>query len=235
MRSEHSMQLTIKPRQVDSRPMTLPSRDELASRYLDQLPFEPYKVQEDALLAWFTSDQGVLVCAATGMGKTLIAEAALFEALHMRPTGLLHHAADRPDGTEVPRDARPRRPVGIPGNRRRPGDRQSPRKPRGPGARGRGGNPAQSPPARRVRFPAHGGGRHGRVPQLQRSGTRHRLGIDPGIAAAARASALALGHGGQRHGLHPLAAAKPPADPRTGPRRRTPRAAELPLDRRQRC
>jgi superfamily II DNA or RNA helicase len=49
------------------------SREDIAFMYLEQLPFEPYPFQEQAILDWFSSEQGTLVCAPTGMGKTLIA------------------------------------------------------------------------------------------------------------------------------------------------------------------
>jgi superfamily II DNA/RNA helicase len=64
----------------------MPSRDEIALEFLDQIPYEPYPVQEEAILTWFDTERGVLVSAPTGTGKTLIAEAALFEALHTGKT-----------------------------------------------------------------------------------------------------------------------------------------------------
>ncbi len=56
-------------------------RAEICDKFLDKLAFDPYPFQEEALLAWFEVEGGVLVTAPTGMGKTLIAEAAIFEAL----------------------------------------------------------------------------------------------------------------------------------------------------------
>ena len=57
------------------------TREDIAFMYLEQLPFEPYPFQEEAILDWFSSEQGTLVCAPTGMGKTLIAEAGIYEAM----------------------------------------------------------------------------------------------------------------------------------------------------------
>ncbi len=62
------------------------SRDDLALKFLESLPYAPYPVQEEAILAWFETDSGVMVCAPTGTGKTLIAEAAIYEALHTGKT-----------------------------------------------------------------------------------------------------------------------------------------------------
>ncbi len=56
-------------------------RDDICSKFLDTIEFELYPFQEEALLAWFESEGGALISAPTGMGKTLVAEAAIFEAL----------------------------------------------------------------------------------------------------------------------------------------------------------
>ena len=58
-------------------------RGEVCDRFLDALTYDLYPFQEEALLAWFEDEGGVLVTAPTGMGKTLIAEAAIYEALHL--------------------------------------------------------------------------------------------------------------------------------------------------------
>lgn len=62
------------------------SRDELTLDFLDLLPYAPYPVQEEAIYKWFDSDTGVMVCAPTGTGKTVIAQAAIYEALRTGKT-----------------------------------------------------------------------------------------------------------------------------------------------------
>jgi superfamily II DNA/RNA helicase len=57
------------------------SRDEIVLQYLDRLAHTPYPVQEEALFAWASCDDGVLMSAPTGTGKTLVAEAAVYEGL----------------------------------------------------------------------------------------------------------------------------------------------------------
>ncbi|MBL8878911.1 MAG: DEAD/DEAH box helicase [Phycisphaerales bacterium] len=66
---------------MTSAPGTL-TRADICSRYIESVPYALYPFQEEALLAWFESTGGLMVCAPTGMGKTLIAESAVFEALH---------------------------------------------------------------------------------------------------------------------------------------------------------
>src|SRR5918998_5527781 len=61
--------------------MSVMSRDEIILEYLERLPYAPYPVQEEAMYAWAASEQGVLLSAPTGTGKTLVAEAAVYEGL----------------------------------------------------------------------------------------------------------------------------------------------------------
>ena len=64
---------------ASSEPLT---PEEIAFRYIDELPWPPYPFQEQAIFSWFEAEDGILICAPTGTGKTVIAETALYEALH---------------------------------------------------------------------------------------------------------------------------------------------------------
>src|SRR5271156_4503820 len=57
------------------------SRDEIVLQYMDRLPYSPYPLQEEAMFAWAECEQGVLLSAPTGTGKTLVAELAVYEGL----------------------------------------------------------------------------------------------------------------------------------------------------------
>jgi len=59
----------------------MPSRDEILLEYIDRLIYAPYPLQEEALYAWAASDEGILLSAPTGTGKTLVAEATVYEGL----------------------------------------------------------------------------------------------------------------------------------------------------------
>jgi superfamily II RNA helicase len=59
----------------------MPSRDEIILEYMEQLPYAPYPIQEEAIYAWASADHGMLLSAPTGTGKTLVAEAAIYEGL----------------------------------------------------------------------------------------------------------------------------------------------------------
>src|ERR1700709_977839 len=57
------------------------SRDEIVLDYLERLAYPPYPIQEEALYAWAECEQGILLSAPTGTGKTLVAEGAVYEGL----------------------------------------------------------------------------------------------------------------------------------------------------------
>jgi superfamily II DNA/RNA helicase len=58
-----------------------PARDEIVLEYLDRLAYAPYPLQEEALYSWAACEDGLLLSAPTGTGKTLVAEAAVYEGL----------------------------------------------------------------------------------------------------------------------------------------------------------
>jgi superfamily II DNA/RNA helicase len=57
------------------------TREEIALEYFDKLLYAPYPLQEEAIFAWSECEGGILLSAPTGTGKTLVAEAAVYEGL----------------------------------------------------------------------------------------------------------------------------------------------------------
>ena len=128
-----------------------PSRDDLAERYLDQLPYTavPGPGRRPARLVHRRAGRPRLRPDrhrqdAHRPGRPVRG------AAH-RHRRLLHHAAHRPDRAEVPARCRSRAVRwGFQRRRRRPGHRQPPRQSRRPRPRRRGRDPAQPPaPSRR--------------------------------------------------------------------------------------
>ena len=207
-----------------------PSRDELAAKYLDQLPYTPYPVQEEALLAWFTSDEGLMVCAPTGTGKTVIAEAALFEALHTGKTAYyttpliaLTEQKFREMQAAAVRWGFSAEDVGlVTGNRTVNGE-----------ARILVVvaeillNRLLHAEAFDFADVAHG--RDGRVPQLCRSRARRRLGAVAGHASAARARAAPLGHRRECGRVHRLAQPQSRSQSAARAKHRAQSPSDLPL------
>lgn len=77
--------------QMASQPLT---NEDIALRYLEQLPWPPYPFQEQAIFSWFESEDGILVCAPTGTGKTVIAETGAVSGFDDGSAGVLHDSAD---------------------------------------------------------------------------------------------------------------------------------------------
>ena len=95
----------------------------LAAQYFEQLPFPPYPVQEETLLAWFTSDQGVLVLALDRYGQDIDRRSGRVRSVAWQ-VARSHDTSDRTHRTEAARATDFRRTLGILARRDRLSDRQ---------------------------------------------------------------------------------------------------------------
>ncbi len=64
-----------------------PSREVFGAEYLDQLPYPPYPVQEEAALAWFMAEKGIMVCA-HGHGQNANSHGGGLEAVEPVPLSI---------------------------------------------------------------------------------------------------------------------------------------------------